>query len=911
MKKIYSCILFLLIVITVPAAAQWLKMDTNTPQTLRGAWIAPDMTLYAVGDAGTILIYNGLFWTPMQSKTTNMLFDIWGSSSDMVAACGWNTVLLYNGKNWKNITPAASNVFYTPIWVTPDGQSLWVGQPDFSGLGFDWLYRYDITSRQWNSFATVVAGAIMAFCGSDNDITMVLENGDIKHADNNLTITDIYSSSSPLGLQAAWINPSDCREAFGVNSAGTIYYFNGSSWENMQGGISDSIWGIHGTSSSNVYAVGINSQGKGVVWFYNGSKWKREKIPSVRGLIDVNVVDIDTGGAAGVLDKHDRILTIGEGGAGLGNNPPKGYRGSWTGLVDWDDSRRKYISDVQLYSLMLQIPKEVKRLLIFSQCYGGEFAKSPLFQFSHTATMSASGPDETSIYGGFHLGVSGGAKPEEGRTAQTIYDDGMANAYLDGSGFETTEMKGGGLDLKEFHLDPVTETGKVRSRHIIIYCGKPGIGKKKDRKTGKDLGEEVSDKDDRDRIKKNFRNEPHTTIYTVGGPPASSSSPNETKGTDGWDYRGDFHGLAQAFRRVKEDLDKDKAAERPLDKEQFILYVGDHGEYKRSKNSVTIPPVSSRTTAFTTIDASARFRNALEVDMENQPAFEFVLPYDDLNVKVQRDAGGNYIPFYAQGDFFMEIIPPPGKGSPDYLSTFFERYCDDGDDILGNQPGEGVLLRFAIDETIFLDKYLNGAPVDIVITNNTSSAVYVGVISQSTGTVSRGPHVKKHTLTIAATAGGTTDPPPGTYYPEGEVTIIPLPDPDYLFIGWSGDVPAGQENYVPLTITMDTDKSITANFRADILPPLNFTAQKIFNRSLFKAEYINILRWQANPNNVDIVSYRIYRVIDGSWDLAGEVGAGVFQVWDRNVSPDREYRYALVAVNTQAQESSPVFVTVK
>jgi hypothetical protein len=37
-----------------------------------------------------------------------------------------------------------------------------------------------------------------------------------------------------------------------------------------------------------------------------------------------------------------------------------------------------------------------------------------------------------------------------------------------------------------------------------------------------------------------------------------------------------------------------------------------------------------------------------------------------------------------------------------------------------------------------------------------------------------------------------------------------------LFAGWEGDLPAGQEFYNPLTITMDSDKQITATFKCGI-----------------------------------------------------------------------------------------------
>ena len=70
------------------------------------------------------------------------------------------------------------------------------------------------------------------------------------------------------------------------------------------------------------------------------------------------------------------------------------------------------------------------------------------------------------------------------------------------------------------------------------------------------------------------------------------------------------------------------------------------------------------------------------------------------------------------------------------------------------------------------------------------------------------------TLTIAAGAGGTTNPAPGSYtYDTGtQVTLTATPNSGYKFSRWSGAV-TGTTN--PITITMDADKSITANFTAE------------------------------------------------------------------------------------------------
>ena len=66
-------------------------------------------------------------------------------------------------------------------------------------------------------------------------------------------------------------------------------------------------------------------------------------------------------------------------------------------------------------------------------------------------------------------------------------------------------------------------------------------------------------------------------------------------------------------------------------------------------------------------------------------------------------------------------------------------------------------------------------------------------------------------LSVSTTSGGTTDPDPGTYVHDlgDEVTVRATPATGYAFSGWSGDA-AGTTN--PITITLDSDKSVTANF---------------------------------------------------------------------------------------------------
>ena len=69
-----------------------------------------------------------------------------------------------------------------------------------------------------------------------------------------------------------------------------------------------------------------------------------------------------------------------------------------------------------------------------------------------------------------------------------------------------------------------------------------------------------------------------------------------------------------------------------------------------------------------------------------------------------------------------------------------------------------------------------------------------------------------NTLSVIATNGTVSmDPAGGAYVPGAVVTLTATPNTGYVFNGWSGDL-TGSAN--PATITMDRNKSLTANFKA-------------------------------------------------------------------------------------------------
>jgi uncharacterized delta-60 repeat protein len=112
-------------------------------------------------------------------------------------------------------------------------------------------------------------------------------------------------------------------------------------------------------------------------------------------------------------------------------------------------------------------------------------------------------------------------------------------------------------------------------------------------------------------------------------------------------------------------------------------------------------------------------------------------------------------------------------------------------------PGDGC--RFSGWTGDVLSGHENDNPLAVTMDSNKSVTAHF---------------IRQHTLTIDADPGGTTNPSPGSYEHDTgtNVSVTANADSGYKFNGWRGDVPSGHENDNPLTITMDSDKSITASF---------------------------------------------------------------------------------------------------
>ena len=92
------------------------------------------------------------------------------------------------------------------------------------------------------------------------------------------------------------------------------------------------------------------------------------------------------------------------------------------------------------------------------------------------------------------------------------------------------------------------------------------------------------------------------------------------------------------------------------------------------------------------------------------------------------------------------------------------------------------------------------------------SLAYQGSAPDMGAYESGGSSATTYTLTVSATNGTVTKTPNQTSYTSGQtVTLQATPNAGYTFSGWAGDL-TGMAN--PATLTMNANKSVTANFTA-------------------------------------------------------------------------------------------------
>ena len=272
-----ACIILVLVLlpcaeVTAASSDGWATQTSGTTWTLYGVWGTSSTDVFAVGENGTILHYDGVVWGPMNSGVPVTLFGVWGSSSMDVFAVGQNgTICHYDGVGWSNMASGTSR-HLNAVWGTASDNVYAVGN---NGT----ILNYDGTS--WDNVTSGTGSHLNGIWGSSSSDVYATgatgNNGVIRHYDG---VT--WSESLPSGhpdLLGIWGAATD--NVFAVGGDGTILRYDGASWNAMTSGIGSGLNGIWGISPTDIFAVGE----AGRVLHYDGN------VGNVWTLMDSGVTD--------------------------------------------------------------------------------------------------------------------------------------------------------------------------------------------------------------------------------------------------------------------------------------------------------------------------------------------------------------------------------------------------------------------------------------------------------------------------------------------------------------------------------------------------------------------------------------------------------------------------------------------
>jgi hypothetical protein len=269
-------------------------MSEPTTPWLYGVWGTSASDVFALGGAagantGVILHYDGSEWSAMTGPTAAIWLDVWGSSDSDVFAVGTEydndgnpivngiAIQHYDGSAWSAMgNGTRDRLQMSSVWGSSASNVFALGCNDEPVYSCDILH-YDGSSWSVMADPTSPTGGVRVWGTSASDVFVV--GGGISHYDGStwsamtgglwLTLADFGgvwgSSSSDVFAVGGAVS-----YYFHENEAVTaIMHYDGSPWSAMASGTPfvylDGVWG---SSPSDVFAVGNDEKGVGVILHY-------------------------------------------------------------------------------------------------------------------------------------------------------------------------------------------------------------------------------------------------------------------------------------------------------------------------------------------------------------------------------------------------------------------------------------------------------------------------------------------------------------------------------------------------------------------------------------------------------------------------------------------------------------------
>jgi hypothetical protein len=266
---------------------------------LTATWAVDANEAWAVGEGGTALHWTGASWAPTATGTTSTLVNVWGTSpTDVWAVTSTGGVIQWTGSSWGalSVPPpspvvAVGGISGTDAWVSDGPASGDAGMPTVGTLshfsGSAWT-SYDVPliddgtavyiSAIWaNATSDVWAVGYETFPGGNPSRGLAVHwDGTAWQSDTPPVQSGV---SDPTAFGSVWgSGPGGTvwitGTALGASGTAAILYFNGQDWSATTLNDATGVGGIWGSDANDVWMwARLDGSANQSVLYWNGTSW--------------------------------------------------------------------------------------------------------------------------------------------------------------------------------------------------------------------------------------------------------------------------------------------------------------------------------------------------------------------------------------------------------------------------------------------------------------------------------------------------------------------------------------------------------------------------------------------------------------------------------------------------------------
>jgi hypothetical protein len=229
---------------------------------LRGVWTPEPGAAFAVGDRGLILHWNGAAWSRVESGTVEDLASVSGSSaSDVWAVGARGTLLRWNGSAWA-ASPSGTAEALTAVWSAGPGRAWAVGR---AGT----LLRFD--GSAWVPEAGADAEDLIHVSGTGpDDVWSASTSGSLFRRTEG--VWRRVASGTEHFFQDVWVAaPNDI---WGTTFREGLFHWNGEAWSHVPRDSTNAIWAFWGSAPGDLWGVGE----AGHLERWDGARWTQVSV---------------------------------------------------------------------------------------------------------------------------------------------------------------------------------------------------------------------------------------------------------------------------------------------------------------------------------------------------------------------------------------------------------------------------------------------------------------------------------------------------------------------------------------------------------------------------------------------------------------------------------------------------------